>query len=72
MATQDAIAQREDRTIRQVQLYKNPSTGETYELPAGYGSAYLGPNNTYTLGGVNYNPNYSSNGSYTRLDPVAN
>jgi hypothetical protein len=72
MATQDAIAQREDRTIRQVEIYRNPSTGEQYELPSGYGSAFLGPGNTYTLGGANYNPNYNSNGSFTRLDKVPN
>jgi hypothetical protein len=72
MATQDAIAQREDRTIRQVEIFKNPNTGENYELPAGYESAFLGPNNTYTLGGANYNPNYNSNGSYTRLERVPN
>ncbi|MBV9770748.1 MAG: hypothetical protein JOZ32_14330 [Bryobacterales bacterium] len=70
MATQDAIAQREDRTIRQVEVFQNPNTGEQYELPSGYGSAFLGPDNTYVMGGANFNPNYSSNGSYTRLDRV--
>lgn len=72
MATQDAIAQREDRTIRQVELFQNPSTGETYELPEGYQSAFLGPDNTYVMGGANFNPNYASNGSYTRLERVPN
>jgi hypothetical protein len=72
MATQDAIAQREDRTIRQVEIFQNPNTGEKYELPSGYGSVFLGPDNTYTMGGANYNPNYSSNGSYTRLERVPN
>jgi hypothetical protein len=72
MATQDAIAQREDRTIRQVEIFQNPNTGEKYELPSGYGTAYLGPGNTYTMGGANYNPNYDSNGSYTRLERVPN
>jgi hypothetical protein len=72
MSTQDAIAAREDRTIRQVEIYRNPSTGEQYELPAGYGSAYLGPNSTYTMGGANYNPNSASNGAYTRLERIPN
>jgi hypothetical protein len=72
MATEDAIAQREDRTIRQVEIFQNPSTGERYELPSGYGSAFQGPDNTYVMGGANFNPNYSSNGSYTRLERVPN
>lgn len=71
-AIQDAVAQREDRTIRQVELFQNPNTGETYELPEGYQSAFLGPDNTYVMGGANFNPNYASNGSYTRLERVPN
>jgi hypothetical protein len=72
MATQDAIAAREDRTIRQVEIFQNPSTGERVELPEGYSSVFKGPDNTYVMGGANFNPNYSSNGSYTRMDRVPN
>jgi hypothetical protein len=72
MAVQDAMAAREDRSIRQVEIFKDPRSGEQYELPEGYSSAFRGPDGTFTMGGANDNPNYDSNGAYTRMERVAN
>jgi hypothetical protein len=72
MAVQDAIAAREDRTIRQVEIFKDPRSGEQYELPEGYSSVFRGPDGTFTMGGANFNPNYQSNGAYTRMERLPN
>ena len=67
-ATMDRINQRWDRTIRQVEVYHNPTTGENVELPSGYGSGWVNKSGEYATGGVNYNPNQESNGAWIKLE----
>ncbi len=40
-ATMDRINARWDRTIREVEVYHNPNTGENIELSSGYGSGWV-------------------------------
>jgi hypothetical protein len=70
-ATMDRINARWDRTIREVEVYHNPDTGENVELPSGYGSGWVNRGGDYLVAGsVNYNPNYASNGDWTRLEKI--
>lgn len=68
-ATMDRINARWDRTIREVEVYRNPDTGETMELPSGYNAGWVNKSGEYLVtGSLNYDPNSASNGSWTRLE----
>jgi hypothetical protein len=70
-ATMDRINQRWDRTIREVEVYHNPYSGENVELPSGYSSGWVNKSGEYLVTGSSiYNPNSESNGSWTRLEKI--
>lgn len=70
-ATMDRINARWDRTIREVEVYHNPNTGENVELPSGYGAGWVNRSGEYLVSGSNnYNPNSASNGAWTRLERI--
>ncbi len=70
-ATMDRINERWDRTVRQVEVYRNPTTGDHVELPSGYNSGWVNKSGEYIVtGSVSYDPNSASNGAWTRLDKV--
>lgn len=70
-ATMDKINQRWDRTIREVEVYHNPNTGENVELPSGYSTGWVNKSGEYLVSGSSlYNPNSESNESWTRLDKI--
>ncbi|HLG95743.1 MAG TPA: hypothetical protein VKX49_05480 [Bryobacteraceae bacterium] len=71
-ATMDRINERWDRTVRQVEVYRNPTTGENIELPSGYNTGWVNKSGEYVVtGSVNYDPNSASNGAWTRLEKVS-
>jgi hypothetical protein len=70
-ATMDRINARWDRTVRQVEVYRNPGTGENVELPSGYNTGWVNKGGDYMVtGSLNYDPNSASNGSWTRLEKI--
>lgn len=59
-------------TIRQVEVYRNPTSGENTELPSGYSAAWVNKDGDYLLSGsVKYDPNSASDGAWTRLEKVS-
>lgn len=70
-ATMDRINARWDRTIREVEVYHNPTTGENVELPSGYSAGWVNRSGEYLVSGSTlYNPNSASNGSWTQLERI--
>lgn len=68
-AVMDKINERWDRTVRQVEVYRNPNTGENIELPSGYNTGWVNKTGEYLVtGSVNYDPNSASSGAWTRLE----
>ncbi|HTS51467.1 MAG TPA: hypothetical protein VMH05_26145 [Bryobacteraceae bacterium] len=71
-AVMDRINQTWDGAIRQVEIYRNPTSGENSELPSGYSAAWVNKNGDYMVSGsANYDPNSASNGGWTRLEKVS-
>jgi len=71
MAGAQASAVGQSQLIRQVQTYRNPDTGATFELSNQYNHAWLNGNNEYIMSdNPSFNPNSSLNGSWTELQPV--
>lgn len=67
----DQAAFGEDQIIRGVQTFRNPQTGETFELSNLHDHAWLSGNNEYVMSDdPNFNPNGQLDGSWTQLEPV--
>jgi hypothetical protein len=64
-ANQAAFGQ--DQLIRGVQTFRNPQTGDTFELRNLHDHAWLGGNNGYLMSD---DPNGRLNGNWTSLQPV--
>ncbi|HEX6896189.1 MAG TPA: hypothetical protein VF146_13015 [Bryobacteraceae bacterium] len=70
-AIMDRINERWDRAVRQVDVYRNPTTGENIELPSGYGTGWVNKSGEYLVtGSGNYDPNSTSPGAWTKLEKV--
>jgi hypothetical protein len=60
-----------DQGIRNVQTFRDPSTGQTMELSNQYGHAWLNGNNEYIMSDdPNFNPNAQLSGSWNELQAV--
>jgi hypothetical protein len=60
-----------EQNLRDVQTYRDPSTGRTFELSNQYGHAWLNGNNQYVMSDdPNFNPNSALQGSWNELQPV--
>jgi len=60
-----------DQNIRDVQTFRDPSTGRTFELSNQYGHAWLNGANEYVMSDdPNFNPNSQLSGSWNQLQPV--
>jgi hypothetical protein len=60
-----------DQNLRDVQTFRDPSTGRTMELSNQYGHAWLNGANQYVMSDdPNFNPNADLNGNWTQLQPV--
>lgn len=71
MAGSNASAMRADQNIREVQTFRDPSTGRTMELSSLYDHAWLNGSNQYVMSDdPNFNPNGNLNGSWNRLQAV--
>lgn len=71
-AVMDRINERWDRAVRQVEVYRNPATGDNIELPSGYSAGWVSKSGEYLVtGSANYDPNSASNGSWTRLEKAS-
>ncbi len=61
----------EDQIVRGVQTFRNPQTGETFELSNLHDHAWLSGDNTYVMSDdPNFDPNGQVDGSWTALQPV--
>jgi len=68
---QERSAEKFDQYIRGVATYRNPSTGETFELSNQYAHAWVNGTNEYLLtDSANFNPNASLSGRWTEAVPV--
>jgi hypothetical protein len=57
--------------IRQVQTFRDPSTGSTFELSNQYDHAWLNGSNQYVMSDdPNFNPNGNLDGNWTQLQAV--
>jgi hypothetical protein len=60
-----------DQNLRDVQTYRDPSTGRTFELSNQYGHAWLNGANQYVMSDdPNFNPNSALPGSWNQLQAV--
>jgi hypothetical protein len=60
-----------DQYIRGVETYRNPSTGETFELSNRYAHAWINGANEYLLtDSASFNPNTTLSGHWTEAMPV--
>jgi hypothetical protein len=60
-----------DQILRGVQTFRNPQTGETFELSNMHDHAWLNGTNEYVMSDdPNFNPNGQLNGNWTSLQPV--
>ena len=60
-----------DQGIRNVQTFRDPSTGQTMELSNQYGHAWLNGNNEYVMSDdPNFNPNAQLSGNWNELQAV--
>ena len=60
-----------DQNLRDVQTYRDPSTGRTFELSNQYGHAWLNGADQYVMSDdPNFNPNSALSGSWNELQPV--
>jgi DNA-directed RNA polymerase subunit RPC12/RpoP len=69
-AAYDRVSEQFSQTIRGVDPYYDPNTGQNVELPSGYTQAWSTPLGEYLLtDDPNFNPNIGSNQSWTPLAP---
>jgi len=69
--SQDRISQQWSQTIRGVETFKNPGTGETVELSNLYGNAWSNGKGEYLLtDSPSFNPNTVLKENWTELTPV--
>lgn len=69
-AAYDRISENFSQTIRGVDPYYDPNTGQNVELPSGYTQAWSTPLGEYILSDdPNFNPNIGSNQTWTPLTP---
>jgi hypothetical protein len=69
-AAYDRVAEKFSQTIRGVDPYYDPNTGQNVELPSGYTQAWSTPLGEYMLtDDPNFNPNIGSNQTWTPLAP---
>jgi Cysteine rich repeat len=67
----DQAAFGEDQIVRGVQTFRNPETGQTFELSNLHDHAWLSGDNQYVMSDdPNFNPNGQVDGSWTQLEPV--
>jgi len=60
-----------DQNLRDVQTFRDPSTGRTMELSNQYGQAWLNGSGQYVMSDdPGFNPNANLSGSWTQLQPV--
>ena len=60
-----------DQNLRDVQTYRDPSTGRTFELSNQYGHAWLNGADQYVMSNdPSFNPNAALSGSWNELQPV--
>jgi hypothetical protein len=60
-----------DQLVRQVQTFRDPGTGATFELSNQYDHAWLNGSHEYVMSDdPNFNPNGHVNGNWTSLQPV--
>ena len=60
-----------EQNLRDVQTYRDPSTGHTFELSNQYGHAWLNGDNQYVMSDdPNFNPNANLSGTWTQLQAV--
>ena len=60
-----------EQNLRDVQTYRDPSTGRTFELSNQYGHAWLNGSNQYVMSDdPSFNPNSALTGSWDELQPV--
>jgi hypothetical protein len=68
---EQSTEQFDQQVIRGVQTYRNPSTGDTFELSKQYSHAWMNGSNEYILtDDPNFNPNSRFSGNWTTLEPV--
>jgi hypothetical protein len=61
-----------DQNLRDVQTFRDPTTGRKVELSNQYGHAWLNGANEYVMSDdPNFNPNAQLSGSWNQLQPVA-
>ena len=61
-----------DQNLRDVQTYRDPTTGRKFELSNQYGHAWLNGSGQYVMSDdPNFNPNAQLSGSWNQLQPVA-
>jgi len=61
-----------DQALRDVQTFRDPTTGRKVELSNQYGHAWLNGANEYVMSDdPNFNPNAQLSGSWNQLQPVA-
>lgn len=67
-ASYDRVAETFSQTIREVDPYYDPNTGQNVELPSGFTQAWSTPLGEYLLSDdPNFNPNIGSNQTWTPL-----
>jgi len=67
-AAQDRAAEQFDQTIRGVETYVNPGTGEKVELTGGYNNAWVNGLGEYILSdSAGFNPNVALKGNWQQL-----
>lgn len=72
MAGANASFMQADQNIRQVQTFRDPTTGHTMELSNLYDHAWLNGSNEYVMSdNPNFNPNASLSGSWNQLQAVS-
>lgn len=65
-------AMQADQNIRNVQTFRDPTTGNTMELSNLYDHAWLNGSNEYVMSDdLNFNPNANLSGSWSQLQAVA-
>jgi DNA-directed RNA polymerase subunit RPC12/RpoP len=69
-ASSDRVAEQFSQTIRGVDAYYDPNTGQNVELPSGYTQAWSTPLGEYMLtDDPNFNPNVGSTQTWIPLEP---
>ncbi len=70
-AVMDRINEHWENTAQEVERYRNPASGESLALPAGFSAGWVNKNGDYLVSrSSNYDPNAGSNGGWSRLEKV--